>query len=980
MTLFDSKASDLIGRSEIKATFEQELDQPGAKIVFLTGDGGIGKTCVLNHLGGWVKERPSEKFFLVGNGLVDLYHFYNHDSERLMKVLAEDIPLGEPALIDYRNGLDDLVTARLAGKTEQAARKLEDTKDAFIRGLSEISKDRKVVLLLDTAEKWIYSTDVGQIGEETWQVASAWKWLKVMAGTLDNALIVISGREKIEVLEKDAKQSGLEAIPKTLDPFELEDTRDYVNYITQKSNITEFAENEIEILHNWSQGLPILLAMYLEYYMYGKDSLLPSELHDGDSSFEEKIIAMYMMRGDLRDILPALGRAPKGVDEKLLAHLLPISIPEARHRLIEFRKFAFAKPHVLQGDRERMFLHDVLYEMLERQVLQGDPIGRDYAREQIDKYYDQEIKICNTELRRIFDQAMVASQPEEIDLDSLIGWSAYRHTLYAERIYYELRRDLLNGQKVFGSYMHEAVWSHAPEGVVLLQAEMANYLASKKSPEKPEPLDDQHAFLETLLQLIPVQKALSERDYSAAIAAERIESLKTRIENQPEITSESRAVLLAIMSTWQGFIKNRVKELGDAEILLLTALKSLQQIPAFPDWLEWHKDFAFGLIYKYLGFLYSGQGRYIEALRNYQEALKFSRRTDLLIEEATIRNDMGFVLGEQGDFFEALENVEDAYQIRRSVLGLGRYIGLSVNTQAIIAIREGRYREAVEYAKKSLSLFNVLGDTLGKGLASVALAEAYRRLAGSPHTLTQAERVDRLQIAERYAKSAEEIFKNDKNQSRLPGAYLEIGCASRDLIRRQRNLSDTHRNQLYRKSFSALQEAARIAEENHQEYRLVDSVTNLAWLAFFADRRDDEIDEAIIQAESKFPSDYKWSKDAGKPHVDPREANSLIWSQLGKLHILKGIVAFQRWITNEPNGNLMDAAEGFMLGLQYSSLFEKDHWGIRRAKRDIYSVLKTLNETELAQFTHAVSATEDINNVTESLMREFMRYRGIWVE
>jgi len=972
---FDVKLDELVGRLEIKTYFEKALDTPGMEMVFLTGAGGIGKTRLLEYVQVLVSKRSQEETLLVG-GLVDLYHFYYHDPERLMRELAEQIPLWESAFKDYRNGLDELETARLAGKNTLAARKLDETKNAFIKGLGKISKEKKVVLLLDTGENWIYTSDLERIDEEKWLIAPAWEWLKELAGTLENALIVFSGRDAIQVLEDNARQDELSVERKELRPFEAEDTKHYVNAITRKTKIGGFASEEIDHLHNLSQGSPILLAMYLEYYRLTPGSLLPSELRKDDISFDAEIIAMYMNQRELRDILPALGRAPKGVDEELLSRLLQISISEARYRLDEFKKFAFAKPHTLQDGRERMFLHDVLYDMLEKHVFSGDLLGKEKACKHISEYYETEIETCIAKLRRIYMQAMAASRPEQVATHDLIRWNTYRYALYAERVYYEFRKNLLNGQIMFGSYMHEAVSSHMPEGVMLLRTELATFLAVSKLPRHQKEGDHQRIFLESLLRLVPVEKALAEENYSVAV--EQVEVFRVQIKQMSGLSGESLAVLLAILSTWQGSLKTRGKELEDAEKELKDALQELNRYPDVPQWLIWYQDFAFGLVYKYLGLLYVGQGRYFEALNNYQEALKYSRRTNLLIEEATIRNDLGFVIGEQGEFFEALQNVQDAYLIRRDLLGLGRYIGLGINTQAIIATHEGRFQEAVEFADKAVNLFNVLGDTYGKGLASIALAEATRRLAGSPHALGQTDKVEKLQAAERYAESAEQIFATDGNYPRLLETYLEIGCVNRDLIRRQRNLPIFQKNFLYRKSLDALQNAANIAEEYHFEYRLVDSLTNIAWLTYFSNRPENEIDQAIRDAEAKFPAEYKWSTDLGNPQINPKEANSLIWSQLGKLHVLKGVVARQRWLENDNKDELFTAAESFLMGLEYSNLFGKDYSGIRRAKNDIYNELKTLNEGELTDFSHAVSEAEKKNNFTNSLLREFMQYRGIW--
>lgn len=974
---FDIKLANIIGREQIIRFYDQLLGKPGVSVMFLSGKGGIGKTRLLEYLNDQALKKPREKVF-VFKSPVDLYHFHYHDPERLMRFLANQVPLGEAAFENYRNSISDLESARLAGNTLQAARKLSETQKAFIEGAVELSKKRKIVLFLDTAENWVYAADPEEANKSIWAIAPAWHWLKELLIPLVDASIIVSGRERIKVLEGDARQAGLPVEDQDLGPFEFADTREYVRSIAQQNHIVELEEAEIEILHAWSQGLPILLAMYLEYYLNAPDSVLPSKFTKDDRSFEEKIISMYMTRNDLRDILPALGRAPKGVDAKLLANLLNIPMARAQDRLDDFKRFAFAKPHTLPGERERMFLHDVLYDMLEEYVLSEDPLANQKAYSAVDAYYEAENLICIDELKGILDQAMIASQPEEVNLAALTDWNTFRYTLYAERLFYELRYNFRHGQEMFGRHIHEAIGSQAPEGVILLHTEMSACLALEKFHHPAQISSQEHLFLETYLRLVPAQKALAEGNYT--IAAEWIDTLKGTVQKIAALSPESQAVIDAILSTWLGFLKTSGNKIKEAEKELQKALDTLMQFPEVPAWLKWYQDYAYGLVYKYFGYLYSSQGRFSEALGMYQEALRYSRRTNLLIEEATIRNDMGFVLGEQGEFFEALENVLDAFDIRRNLLGLGRYMGLSINTQAMIAIQEGRYQEAAEFAKKSLALFNVLGDLFGKGLASIALAEANRRLAGSTHIFGRANRVRLLQTAERFAESAKEIFDADQNLPRLLEAYLEIGCANRDLIRRQEDLLPSHRDRLYRKALQSLQAAAEIAEQTNLEYRMVDSLTNIAWLAYFAERSDDEIGQAIQTALAAFPVEYNCLPALSAPSSEFSSANSLIWAQLGKVHVLKGIVALERWEKKQQGGDIGAAAEDFMLGLEYSSLFGKDYWGIRRGKRDIYKELKKLNETELVLFTQAVSQAEKKYGLSASQLKGFMLHRGIWID
>ncbi len=187
-----------------------------------------------------------------------------------------------------------------------------------------------------------------------------------------------------------------------------------------------------------------------------------------------------------------------------------------------------------------------------------------------------------------------------------------------------------------------------------------------------------------------------------------------------------------------------------------------------------------------------------------------------ILQDSTTLNNLAFAQAEVGRLDVAKRLAETALALREEA-GPRSPFGLSLNTMAHIAIRGNFLITAREYAERACSLFQLLGEQRGEGLAKTALAEALRRWG------EQKGKIESLQEAIRVAGEAVETFESLPAMDRVVEALIELGCAYRDLAKvvrgplRRDQERDTSRitetvKENARKGQQALRRAADIAK------------------------------------------------------------------------------------------------------------------------------------------------------------------------
>lgn len=942
---------DIVGRdteiNRIQRVFEQRSSRP--QVIFITGDGGVGKTRLL------VEALPSE----TANLIVDFYHMQVHATDSFIEALYDTLPVVDDFFREYE---EKAAYAQRTQNTQERDRLLAEARQDFITGLRRLSQKEPVVLRLDTLERLVY--DLGKTGRTRIDRPHAWRWLVEVLPHLGQVTLLMAGRRRAENLLSELEAvNDIDLIKIELKPLNEADSWHYLERAAdycRKHNQPHIA-NVIQdkllrdegifrpLVFNYTGGRPIFLALMVDYLSLAPDKdiqVLIETLQSGaDIEFWEKqLIGRLMSEVTDGDIIRFLGYLPKGANADLLAEVTGLPAKEIELKLAAARQFSFVKP-AADG---RIFLHDEMYQLFARRHLlvePGEGPEAEQVQEGISRYYEAQLEALSETIKDFYE---VIEGGQEVDLqEPLAELNTLHQRLLTDDVYYRMRHDLIKGLRRWYRYVHEAALSANQALDTQLELEMVAFLPEFEKDERPEDADLKR-IIESTLALSPIRRAWAMEDYL------RVLDLANELRQHSADLFGEDPVLTAPLNTWEALsmsVRGNVDDTSQALIMLNRTIDALQDFEAMSapddDLYIWLAQMYLGFAYRARGYVRRVQGLMEEALISYQKALTLSNEVNVRIEVAYTENDMGFALAEVGRYVEAVDSITSALEGRYS-LGIGVYIGLSLNTLAMVYVRQGEYDEAIKYSQRALYMFRALDYRRGEGLALNALAEAMRRKSSS---FTANTRVSLLEQALKHANEARAIFEALGEVSRQVESLIEIGCAHRDMVQlcmdnprlRLRGSLDEH----VQESTDALTLAADLAGERDILYRHVDALVNLAWLNYFQSKLDDiELYADHVKTDTE---DYWLNPQTGKPTIrlDDRGVRRTVWPQLAKLHVVRGHGLLrccydpaQRLEEREPV--LRQVAEMYTLAINYDILFGQNHPGMQRARADIQSQLEQL--------------------------------------
>ncbi len=991
---------ELVGRRDILDKFERILRDPSTapRLVFLYGLGGIGKTRLLQKALDGARGLPNCR---VAEDVMDFYHIMLHTPIGLSNAIFEILTPPFDCFQNYQSAYQALNRARLSGNVVELEKLRDDATNKFDQDLKQLSASRRVVLALDTAERVVY----GLPGwSEEIPLAEAWKWLIEKLPTWKNVTIFVAGRDEARpAIEQMKAQKAVKVEEVEVGPFSLKESLEYFDKVSlllevnKEYHLAERLKNlSLDFkngAHAYSQGRPILLSLLVDYLSFPGESDIPLILHQAPPSHittedyrrYEEALFNRLREGELGGTLIALGRVPKGADEELLASLLKINRSEAQKRLNEVRNLSVVK---IRPEDQRVFLHDEMYALLQRQVYDSPYDGekQKVAFEAIKEYYKNQREQISQRLNELY--APVEEQGREsLDIKELEKTHKQYQTLLTETVYYSLRDDLGRGFRSYYRFSHEAVLARDILMDLQLQAELLSYLS-----RPPAPIIEKDISVEMILVSLKVRPLARAW---ALIQHEQYEhGIKEGDEFIKSVEKDWRLrfpVLLAAAYIWTAslhIMRGEKADYAEAESHLQQAYSLLPEKEVlepfadllYPDTLLWYKKAITTLAHRVHGYLKRVKGFMTEAVDEYQKAAVLLREIDLRIEMAMTMNDMGFAQAELGEWHDARSNVSDALRLRRE-LGPRVPVALSLNTLAAIQVREGQYADARENSERALSIFRAFSHKRGIGMALVTLAEATRRYAGTvPPLIPVEKRIDLLRQARDYAREANTYFMEMGEKSRQVEALIEIGCACRDWVWRltESPWPGDSPERLHRESRDALSDATKFAGEAGLMYRKVDALVNLAWLEFYLLENEAEVSEdhplsvSIKKAEGAFPDEAEMDKQRQ------------VWAQKGKLYVLKGHLAFRRLeqirkqspkgMTKEIEDVLTEIATNYARSLDYSSRFAPDYQGIRQGKDGMFERFKHLNATEIRIVCNKIKSLYP----NSSVIQTFLTNRALW--
>jgi tetratricopeptide (TPR) repeat protein len=931
-------------------------------VFYIMAPGGWGKTRLVEEIlyrlqpvrpvGPANMPRTGEWYspdILAARSPVDLYHMSAHSEEGMIHEIYQTLA---PAIAESGRNL--------FAKYIEASQKLEEVKYDLAEILREVNQQRKkvvqafiedfnglhppyrrTVLALDTAETMVYETDRVQrvlgLADEPTGVA-AWL-LREFLPRVKNAIILLAGRpENSRLAEALEKTPNIHLIRYELQPFNEAESLRFFGILSQAARtsgdeetarrIESIPEETRRILHLYSGGQPLLLSLMLDYLAV-TDELIPEvnvsfdEARQRTSSPQGRLdvqdeiktaIVRHLLetRRPADDVIRMLALTPKGMEPELLAQLrtlgpsiAPAEIEDAQKRLDGLKKprLSFIK---VRPDDTRVFLHDEMYEMLKPAVYDSlSPGVRGRIEQIIDDYTTAKVKearkraqevgaaewVPDVRLTRTSGQ-LVASRPA-VSPEELFRVRLELQMRQIDQVFYALRRNVAEGYELYYRYAEDAYIANDDSMRWLLRDLILRFKDTwvKQISMFGKTAGPSEADIERDLGLGWIKPNVAQGKHEATLKL----IAKFR-ENCADLVQDPATA--AEIDVWEGWAEIHVsKDLEYAVRLLQNAVEQLESV-INTSAKSPHYRYLLGEAFTYLAYGYRTQGRFRDAIQEYNKALVIWRELNYPAEHANTLNNLAWAEAETGDVSGAIQHCNDALRIRRW-LGRRYTVALSLNTLGLILTRNGQPDRANGYCVQAWDIFRDLGQPRGVGLASIAVAESLRRMIALPYLFTPEQAMEKLLIAEQRAREAVHIFETEiLEPMRLVEALNELGCTIREIVRLGRRYKLIDAGECERMTHEAEDTLRRASQEASGRfvYRQVEALVNLAWLRYYVD--DLEGARHILHGSGSevltvIPQEHLIIRGQGISQTN--NPVMWFWVQLGKANLLLGQIEFDNY-------------------------------------------------------------------------------------
>ena len=951
----------LVGRQELLQEAERRIGRGGVHLLYFEGSGGTGKTAVLEAIlerSQWGGRVETLSGCCVAHDVVDLSDLDVYTPEGLIRRIME--VLGKWFFQEAQELLPSVDRARLAGDMAAIGQAEEALHTAFIEELAALSEDG-IVLAFDALEVLDQEHDPFQdeLGDEAPALSGAgWLFESFLPALKGNILILLAGRSRqaparLEKLHEENDRILIRRV--VLAPFSQEETCAYLKAVAQvegrrgdgdaAARLWAWAEERAELVHHLTGGRPILLALVAE--MVAQDWAFPPTFEKPLDELRRQglehwwpdvekmlIVRIYETSGPLGATLRGLAWLRKGATPELLAQLLDLrngdgtlDLHKATGYLDQAAQLALVK--VRPGDR-RVFLHDEIYRLLDRYVLQ-------------ESSEDERDVIYGTILAYYRDLAHQLEQ--RADRPSPVAGSVQlrlRQT-YVEEMHYHLCYSPPMGFSTYFWLAEEALGAGDLEMDMLIRCEFLHTLSGLRETE-------------VFLGSIPREASLD--------AAVRWGARALYVQNDPE------AALRIFELVRQRWTKHAGKvELPWAHFQLYRALAKARRARG-EDWLEareilagvvetvdrtlafppenpvirarrWRAEIIKSLALNTIGYLDRQQGRYLEAVDRYRDSAMLQRRLGMNTLTSTLV-ELSYAMAMTGQFHHARLKAEEAERLaqRRGQVYL---LAEALNARAYLEGLDHHYQVALRYADRALEAAAKLPGHRLRGLSHLARARAYRYLWNSLSETERAREAGLLEEAVAAATQAAGLLRS--SPAERVGALLERGCIYRELARwrhaegrKEEAAEAAHRSQSDLERVTVLAGALDLPRQQSLAW------TDLGWLEYYLGKEDD-VEQALQQAYEPLPEEYLFPEQGPLPPMaeskQKKEAALPIWAALGKAEMLRANLVLDQALSNGANGHhqelLHAAAKHYTLSLAYDELVADSHFELTRAEEGLHA-------------------------------------------
>ncbi|MDX9993050.1 MAG: tetratricopeptide repeat protein [Anaerolineales bacterium] len=643
-----------IGRAEVLSVIERSI-KPGSikKVVYINGGGGIGKTSLLKE----VYRRYMDIHEVALVEIIDFddgsFHVPGNIEQRIAQLL------GRENFEEYWRKFKVLRILEQAGSDSTDQEELrEEMRLAFIKNLDTFSRQKRVVVLLDTAEK--------QQSPQTWS-----HLLDILLNT-SNVVALIAGRDIETLYENFTERMGkkfAELIP--LKPLKPGESRQYLEE-KQKSKHINLDAAIIRGLLKLSQGRPILLDLSVEWLSrdipadwllnIAKKKVKDADLAKYRDDFERGLVKSVTDIHNPMDRLCLLLSRVYPLDVEGIAELLRIDPREAQLLYQDAISYVFIK----RMPDQSLSLHDEMRRMIE-----------DYVWPEVVQSKERRIHESNLAAAYLIKKIRSISEKlEELEKDS-------REEKVIEIGSLERQKWSLQGM-----YLTHALFANAELGI----SEFIRLFDENKSNNPREVLVNAIDSYDGKISDQSMHEVIIRQAEFFNDKGEFEKALELSEKLSLDVSPEMQLDVL----TKRAKSKMNSGKLPEAE---RDFRESLNICASHPDLAQWK-----GTILNSLGLTLRLMGRHPDAADCYQKALTALKSSKNLAKTASALNNLGYVQSLDGRYSSAMTYCQEAVKIR---LGLDdiQDIGSSYCTIGEVYRNWGKYQEALEYYNKALKIF-----------------------------------------------------------------------------------------------------------------------------------------------------------------------------------------------------------------------------------------------------------------------------------
>lgn len=984
-----------VGREQELEQIRQDIEEAGFRVISVQGEGGIGKTSLLNQI--YKAYHPRDTVHVTP--ILDFFSTTTHTPDGFLELLVEEFP--PAAFTDYREQKEQYDIVRLAGMPGNV---VEDHREraiqAFRSDFLRLAQSHKIVLLIDTFE-------VVQDDMASW-LQELMAQLEAEAGDDTKGMIfIIAGRRNEEwnpaLIDCFSEQVTCLSLY-SLEEEEVDQLFDEV--------LAEVPESERQKVGLLTGRHPLLIAMSVDwrnlqnisfehltetterYTLNDLQQMSPDQLAQARREFESELVEKFRELRDPTDkIIWEMAYVYKRFDADVLSYLHSIPNERARELLTGIESWSFIKHDPRTGMYQ---LHDKMRDMVLQYIWPRQDPDRSqrtiYSVRMVEYYEGLLDKITQKIEQRIEEgQKARARKDRQVETEAKRAEIAQRtlhNVLSAHQAYYDILANPEQGLLRCNEAITDDIWAHNVNGYTLKKREREDALnvlgrelpAYVRDLEKARVLivieQNRREALDLLGRLDdPDVFALPGLRKSTHQADVKIYQSFAVCYGLPPIEHATEE-LRVLVERWVGERSpfERAAELAQeaANILRQQERMDLNELERRAI------DRSLARAYGAQAYALARMGRLMDAVQANRHSLGYARRGELPAGQSHALNDLAYGYARLGKFAVAKHLVREALTIRER-LGLDYYIGLSYNTLGLIQfLHDQPHRGRVE-SEQALNIFQRLNDQRGLGLAHLALGKIKGRMGE-----VRSERRFLEEALDHYEIAIEIFSGRDERGELVEPARLSEAYEWRailHLIWGGRFLSEMGASPA--EIEAELEKADAYFEWAVQRYAAEgreweQAIALERWARVYIDRGEylqeekEEKQEEFTRTEEKLDRaeeiiltkapEIKFRPQRAAEAVETEEVHPEYRLALGKVERLRGRLAFDQIPESSPEErprHLEEAARHFTLACAYLRAFSEQAGELQTALDLLGERIRLLEYKEVLDFNQYIDETQE---------------------